>query len=315
MFDIKKPSKKQIYSVAGSVLYKVFRFVFLLGISYIMLYSVLKLISEAFAVQSDYDMQIYEWIPEKLTFTNFQLALHNFPYLEKLKITIFISGVSTIIQLLICSFAGYGLAKFPFKGNGIVFGMVIMVIVFPVSSYYIPLYLEYRFFNFFGIGELLGLFLGKPLTANLLNTYWVYFLPALFGMGLSSGLFIFIFRQFFKGIPKELEEAARVDGCNALSTYFRIVIPNAVPVFVTVALLSMIFYWNDNSIGDLFMSNLEKSPIISFIGNFKFISWSDIGSEMQMKAALLMAIAPMIILFIIGQKFFIECLDRSGIKG
>lgn len=316
MFSGRHISRKKIMEKSGSLLYIVFRYIFLLGISYIMLYPVLKAISQSLNLASDFGSGSNEWIPNKLTFSNYIFVLHYFPYLEKLKNTLLIVVISTALQLVISAFAGYGLARYRFKGNGLVFVLVIITIVFPTQSYFLPLYSQYRYFDFLGIGQLIGLFSGTPVTVNLLNTYWPYILPALFGVGLNSGLFIFVFRQFFMSLPKELEEAARVDGCNALTTYIRIVVPNAVPVFVTVGLLSTVFYWNDDTVMKMFITKAEKFSLLSYLEVTSALeSYEKAETFARWSTALLLVQGPMMLLFCFGQKFFVECMDRSGIKG
>ena len=124
-------------------------------------------------------------------------------------------------------------------------------------------YLNYWFFDFGGILNLFGID-----SVNILNTAWVFVLPALFGTGLRNGLYIFIFRQFFLGQPKDLEEAARIDGCGPFKTFIRIMVPLAGPAFVTVLLFSIVWHWNDFYSSSIYFTN-EVKPISCMLQNLQ----------------------------------------------
>ncbi len=313
--------KKKTLNRLPALLFKVFRLVLLVGISYYVLFPVLSMLIKSITLPDDMYNESHVWVPDNPTLTNFGSVLKFFKYKEHAWITLQIAVGGTALQLISCSLAGYGLARHNFKGNGLVFLMVVFTIIFPLEALMLPMNLEYRNFDFFGIGSLIGLFTGTPLTVNLLQTRWVYYVPAICGVGLNSGLYIFIFRQFFKGLPSSLEDAARVDGCNSFQTFLRVMVPNTTPVFVTVTLLSMVFYWNDTTIANLLHGLTDRSPLMLYLR--QVINY-DTALNMRMNGvqyfstyytALLMVVAPMMIFYIILQKFFNESMDRSGIKG
>ena len=316
---VKIPVNK-IAQEGGKLIFKVCRYLLLAGISYLMIYPVMTMLSTALSRPIDLYNESTVWIPKNPTFTNFTSALRYFDYAHHLGITVSISTISTALQMLVCPLVGYGLARYRFKGNGLVFAMVIMTIIVPIQTAQIPMYLDYQAFDFFGIGRLIGLITGEPLTVNLLNTNWVYYIPAAFGVGLRSGLYIFLFRQYFKGMPKDLEDAGKVDGCSRFGIYLRIIIPNAKPVFVTEFLLSMIFYWNDTVISNMLLNTVNVQPLMPYTRRLMELQntvdqLEEMRSRAEGMACLFMTVAPLMILFIVCQKFFIECMDRSGIKG
>lgn len=321
MVSINNGSVRRMIHISSSLLFKIVRLVILLGLSYLMLHPVLTMVSLSLSPYEELYSSSRIWIPDNPTFTNFTNTLQYFEYWKHAWNSIQIAVISTLLQLVSCSLAAYGLARIRFRGNSVVFAMVIATIIVPIQTSQIPQFLGYQNFDFFGIGSLIGIFTGEPLSVNLLNTKWVYYLPAMFGVGLNSGLYIFIFRQFFKSLPQELEDAGRVDGCNAFLCYLRIVIPNTKPVFVTVILLSMVFYWNDSVISRMFLTATEAMPLMVRIGNIGEMQWvmghyQDVDrGTVEAFAAILMVVVPLIIIFIICQKFFVECMDRSGIKG
>ncbi len=321
--------KKKERSLIGVVktntpiaLYKVFRLVILICLSYIVLYPVLTMLVQSITLSDDLYNSSHLWIPDNPTFTNYTKVLEHFPYWKHLIITLEIVAVCTVSQMVVCSLVGYGLARYKFPGNAIIFIAVLSTIIVPVQTAQIPMYNTYRHFDFMGLSGLLSSLFGTPAEVNLISTNWVYYLPSMLGVGLNSGLFIFLFRQFFKGLPRDLEEAAWVDGCGAFRTFLRIIVPSTVPVFVTVGLLSSVFYWNDTLIGRMFMGYGERMPLMLYVeayrdphGEYPLLRQEPAQFRVETYVILVMTIAPLILLYIIGQRFFNECLDRSGIKG
>lgn len=312
---------KKCMSLAMSWCYQLFRYLVLLGISYVVLYPVLSLLLTSITLPTDLFLNNHVWIPKNPTFTNFTDTLKYFRYTQHAWISAQIAIVGTVLTLVSCSLVGYGLARYRFKGNMFIFMCVILTIIVPTQTAVIPTYVYYQQFDFLGIGTIIGWFTGKPLTVNLLDTMWVYYFPATFASGLNSGLFIFLFRQFFRNMPRELEDAGRVDGCNPLSVYIRIILPNTKPVFVTVALLSCIFYWNDTLLSGRYSGVEENFPILHYIQSITDVmimrGFGITPEEMlvQKNVMILLAIMPLILVFLFCQKFFIECMDRSGVKG
>ncbi|MBO5197662.1 MAG: carbohydrate ABC transporter permease [Lachnospiraceae bacterium] len=312
---------KRAAGKTGTLFFKVFRLLLLAGVGYLVIYPLITYLSIALSEPNDLYEELTGWMPQDPTFLNFKGLFGYFKYWDHLWITVSIAGVSTLLTLITCPLVGYGLARYRFKGNNIVFAMVILSIIVPIQTAQIPMYLDYQEFDFFGIGRLIGLFTGKPLTANLLNSYWVYYIPALFGVGLRSGLYIFLFRQYFMGMPRDLEDAGKVDGCSKFGVYLRIFVPNVKPVFVTEFLLSMIYYWNDTTYSRMFITLPDRQPLALYVETMDLFlnmmkdSIEAMEARTQLFAARLLVVLPLMILFIVCQKFFIESMDRSGIKG
>jgi multiple sugar transport system permease protein len=213
--------------------------------------------------------------------------------------------------------AGYAFARFSFPFKKILFGVVILMIILPPQTLIMPNYLQYRFFDFGGVTSLFGY------SINLLDTPYVFVIPAMFAAGLKAGLFIFIFRQFFSGLPKELSEAARIDGCGAFTTFLKVMVPCAVPAFITVLLFSFIWYWNEYYSSAMFFAG-EIRPLtvmLNSLGNRLALSGqldpstTPFQSRMYMQAGALMTIAPLLILYMFTQKYFTESIERTGIVG
>lgn len=311
---------KRIASPVIKLLYNLFRYAFLIGISYMALFPVLRLLFTSLTHPNEIMAGTTQFLPNDPTFGNYKYALSYFDLTKHTLITLYVSGLSTIIQCVICSIVGYGLGRYKFKGKALVFGAMLFTIVMPLQTVQIPLYNTLKWFDFFGIGKIIGLFTGKTVTVNLLNNYMNFFIPALFGVGLRSGIYIFLFQQFFAGMPRDLEDAAKIDGCSPWKCYLKVMLPNITPVLVTVALLSMVYYWNDSFLSSM-TTNISNSPMMMAIEQ---TVWSVTGFTNQADAArrnasiyalMLMGVLPLMLLFVICQKYFVESMDRSGIKG
>lgn len=205
-------------------LWKAVRTVMIVGFCFIILFPLFLRLSVAFRSKADiYDPTVL-WIPRHFTLDNIKIAMEATQYFPALLNTFLISAGTTIVQLASCALAAYAFARLKFRGSGLLFGLVIFTIVVPPQTIMIPLYLTYRYFDLFG---LIKLFTGKS-SLNLIDTFWPFLISSATAMGLKNGLYIYIFRQFFRGIPKEIEESAFVDGAGVLRTFYRIMLPNAV---------------------------------------------------------------------------------------
>ena len=199
------------------------------------------------------------------------------------------------------------------------FGLVLFTIIVPPQTTMIPMFLKFSNFDVLGIAELTRTIFGMEGQVKLINTPFVMYLPALFGMGIRSGLFIYIFRQSFRGMPKELEEAALIDGCGPLKTFLRVMVPNAAAIYLTGILLSMVWYWNDYYISSMLMDQTKTVTVaLSHLreGMWKFVSGKDLELTMlRMQAGCLLAILPPMVVYFFAQKKFTESVERSGIVG
>ena len=301
--------------------YLILRAVLLIGLSFILIYPVIFMLT--YAIRSPLDLQdpTVTWVPKTLTWDNLYKATQELNFASTIVSTVKVGFVSSLIQILTCGMVGYGLARFEYKLKKVVIIAVVVTILIPPQVVIIPTYLYYAFFDFFGVGRLIGLFTGTPFYISLINTPVLFYLLALFGVGIRSGLFILIFMQFFRGLPKELEEAAYVDGSGVVRTFTRIMVPNAIPAIVTVFLFSIVFYWNDyfNSLmytpDNPTMSVALYKMITSLNGKVSngLISKLDMSTISQ--AGCLLAVLPLLAIYLFFQRYFTEGIERTGIVG
>ena len=298
--------------------WKIARFILILGLSFVIIYPILQKISTAFKHQTDLYSPIVVWIPETFTLDNFRSAMSILKYGDTLLNTFVLSATTAILTTASCALAGYAFARLKFKGSGILFFGVILTIVVPPTTILIPMYMNLREFT---LGGIIPLFTGSSI--NLLNSYWPFILTSITGTSLRAGLYIFIFNQFFRGLPKALEEAAYMDGANVVKTFFMVMLPNAKSAMVTVLLFSFVWQWNDSFFTTTYLTsaNVMATKLSSLPYNLKTFLDSSGGSvdpfylSMVQDTGILLAIAPLIILYLFVQKQFVESVERTGIVG
>lgn len=315
---IPRLNKNKVKDTGSRFAVSIFRYVLLIAISYIILYPLFAMI--AYSIQSKADVMdtSVTWISKVSTFENYQVAWKALEYPKSLLNTLLVGMVSALMEIFSCAIAAYGFARFKFKGRGILFGIVLLTAIVPVQILVIPLSLNYQFFGFGYVVDLLNMIPGINIPyVSLMDTPFTFWLPSLFGVGLRSGLFIFIYRQFFMGLPKELEEASWIDGCNPLMTFFRVVIPSSGVVFLTVSIFAIIWHWNEYYQSVIyFTSQFPLSVTLSNITtSLKNYGFHDAYAAPAVSASCLMFIAPVLILYMFLQKKFIQSIDRVGIVG
>lgn len=312
-------SKHKMKQKASSILFAIFRYTFLISISYIILYPLFAMVAYSIQTRSDILDTSVTWISKNPSFENFKTAWTALEYPSALLNTVLVGGISAALEIFSCAIAAYGFARFKFRGRGLLFGLVLLTAIVPVQILVIPLFLNYKYFDFAGILSLIYNIAGVQDGAflDLTDTGFTFWLPSLFGVGLRSGLFIFIYRQFFMGLPKELEEASWIDGCGPLMTFFRVVIPSSGVVFLTVSIFAIIWHWNEYYQSVIFMtSDFPLSVTLSgIVTTLNTMGISDAYAAGPVAAGCLLFILPMLIMFLFLQKKFIQSIDRVGIVG
>ncbi len=287
-----------------------FRFFILFGLCFVILYPLIYMISCAFRDPSDMSDPTVMWIPRTLTWDVISETAKVMDLKNTVITTLLLNVGCSLVQVASCALAGYGFARFKFKGKGILFGIVVMMILVPSQIISIPQYMLFRNFGLFG------------LQVNLINSKLCMYLPAAMGNGIRAGLMIFIFRQFFKGLPKELEDAAYLDGCGPFKTFVRVMIPNASSSFLTVFLFSVVWYWNDYYVSSTFFTKNQTIALmlknLSTLLSQQLFNNADVSPREQivwMEAGCLIAILPILLMYVFLQKYFTEGIERSGLVG
>lgn len=313
--------KKFTWYRLGQLLLRIVKAVVITGICFIILKPLFVKVAVSFMEERDlYDSSV-KYIAKHFTLSNYRMAISGMDYFRVFAKTAVLSGGISLLQLFACLLSAYGFARFRFPGRKLLFGCVILTLIVPPQVIMLPLFMRYRFFDVFGIFHAV-----KGSSVNLIDTWWPFIIQSATCMGIRNGLYIYLLRQFFKGMPRELEEAAFVDGSGKLRTFIQIMLPSAVPMMVTVFLFGFVWQWTDTFYTSLYLNQTKViSNSLSSLAVSVYSTYSNYGGSMNFispafvsmmnNTGTVLAVAPLIILYLICQKSFVEGIERSGIVG
>ena len=277
----------------------IIRQMILVGLSFVVLYPILIKVITCFMSFEDLANPLVKLIPRQGSLVILTRAIQNLEYGKTLLRTAALSGMVAIIQTVISCTAGYGLARFAFKGRNLLFFMVIATLLVPPQTILIPEFVNFRYFK-----VLFWEF-------NLINTSWPFVILSFTGLGLKNGLYIFLMRQFFRGLPKELEESAYIDGASPVRAFISVMAPNARNMMLTVFVLSFTWQWTDSHITPMFLPNEQVfsniMPETSVLDQVQYIAINNVSA--------LLIILPVLLIYIFAQRFIIQGVEQSGIVG
>ncbi|MBP3376793.1 MAG: carbohydrate ABC transporter permease [Clostridia bacterium] len=320
-----------------TVVIKLFRFIFLLGIAYIVLFPFFSKIAGSFMAPEDFIDVTVRLIPKNFTLDIYKAIWTDLKYVEALVNTTLISLLLALIQTFICCVIAYGLAKYKFKGNGAIFMLVMITMIIPHKTLQSSMSMNFTYFDVMGIlsflsgGASTGIesidailsqinLLNLPEhSINLKNTIWPFIILAVSGLAFKNGLYIFMLRQFFRGIPDSLEESAYIDGSGDFRTFIQIIIPMSVPMMITVFLFSFCWQWTDTFYTSMFFTNMKEAPLMlsQITGIPKSLDTEYAGQTLYETAIRntcgIMIIAPLVILYVFLQRYLVEGIERSGL--
>ena len=294
-------------------IWPIIRMVLVVGIAFMILYPLFVKFSTS--IKSDADMHdpTVFFIPKNPTLGNFRTVIQSVSYLSTMFKTILFVGCVALMQLASCTLTAYGFARFRFPGRNFLFALVVFTLVIPPQAILLPLYLKFRFFNVLEIFKFGGTLSGIALT----DTIWPFVLLSITAVAFKNGLYIFMLRQHFYNIPASLEEAAYIDGCGVFKTFYRIILPGAIPMLITVFLFAFVWQWNDFYYTQMLAPSLPTLNVK--LAGMTLSGWdsaagSMMGSMLQAPKFLLL-IAPLVVLYLFTQRFFTESVERSGLVG
>lgn len=280
----------------------------LIIIGFIFIYPILYMVSTSFMDRNDLLDSSVKWLPSSLYLQNYIDAAKSMDFWVTLGKGVIIAGVPTICNVLIGMVVGYGFARYDFKLKKLFMGILLFSYILPDQVTMIPTYVQFN-------------------NMKILGTIWTFILPALFGNGINSAIFILIFYSFFKQVPKVLMEAAYIDGAGHFKAFFKIAIPSAVPAIITVFLFSFVWYWNESYLTELYVQGLATKShwtnLVIQLKNFdsNFTTKATTGdmatslNESVRMAATSLSILPLFLMYLVLQRQFIESIDRTGITG
>lgn len=316
------------------IVWYIFRLVLLIGVSYVVLYPFFTKIAGSFMAPEDFVDVTVRLIPKNFTLETYGAVLTELKYMEAFKNTFFLSFACGIMQTFVCCLIGYGLAKFRFRGNKIVFLLVILTMVIPHQTLQLSMFMHFRYFDVWSILSLLsGGGVGiealdgvlsnihvlnlEDFSVTLTNTYWPMIILSATGLGFKNGLYIFMLRQFFTGVPDALEESAYIDGSGVFRTFFTIILPLSIPMMITVFLFAFCWQWTDDFYTELFFTT-TKITLMPDIVEIPTSLKTDYAGQNMYYAAIkntcgICIIAPLVILYAFCQNFLVQGIERSGL--
>ena len=286
------------------LIYKFVIYVVLITLGFVFLYPLINMLSYSLMTPQDLMDPLVGWIPTTLYTGNYERAAAVLSYWTALRDTIYVAALPSLIQTITCSLIGYGFANFDFPLKRLWFVLAIATFIIPAQVTTIPQFLVYR-------------------QLGILDSILAYVLPALFGQGIRSAIFILIFWSFFSLAPKSMEEAASVDGANQLTIFFRIAVPAALSAYIISFLFSFVWYWNETYLATMYFGeSIRTLPmrLQQFVATFSRMYSDQVQQGQTSNEAIEMAgtfliILPLLALYFLTQRWFVESISQTGITG
>jgi multiple sugar transport system permease protein len=294
----------------ADLIYHIAIYILLFDLAFVFLYPFFHMIVNSLKSPQDLIDITVKIIPTSFYWKNYKIAFSALNYAQAAKNSLLITLFTTSGHILACSFIAYGFARFKFPGRELFFMIVLFSMIVPIQVLIFPYYMQFSDWGW-------------------LNTYLPLIVPTFFGFGLRGGLYIFIFRQFFMGLPYELEEAAKIDGCSAFRTYWNIVLPVSKSSTLVAGVLSMVWHWNDCFEPGIYLTKQKLWPVPINIPTMyetlkalssgqadEFMTEGEVlFNEGVVFAGTFLVILPIIIIYLILQRQFMEGIERTGIVG
>ncbi|MEK3890015.1 carbohydrate ABC transporter permease [Bacillus sp. FSL K6-3431] len=306
-FNFRKGVRSVKYTVLGKeinegLLFKVFLYTIFIATSYIYLNPILKMIVNMLMSTADLMNPTVTWIPTKLYLGHILRAWEMMNYTQAFSVSLIVALAASVFHCISCGFAGYALARLDFPFKKLVFGLLLMAFIIPPQVIILPTIIAYT-------------------NLGLNNSLLTLVIPSILGFGVKGALFVIIFRQFFLTQPKELEEAAKIDGATAIKFYLKVMLPLAKPAILVVFLFSFVWTWNDTYYPQMFLTESKLLPLASEMLQLDRVITSSVETQQISSfdagaikmAASFLSILPPLLIFVFFQRHFVESVDRTGL--
>jgi len=317
------------------VVWYIFRLILLIGIAYIVLFPFITQIAGSFMSPEDFVDVTVLIIPKHFTLDTYTAIFNESNYTEAFLNTLILSVSCAVLQTFACALVAYGIAKFKFKGAKVIFALVLLTMIIPHQTLYSAIF---GFFTSFDIRDPIstvlggkglfefigGLFNSQDTVGGmiLIDTYMPLIILSLFGLAFKNGLYIFLLRQFFRGVPDELEESAYIDGSGTFKTFFKIILPLSVPMLITVFLFAFSWQWTDTFYANMFFKG-DSTKLLPFIvknipetlrkKSEAYLAGQNLYFSAIRNTCGIMIIAPLVIVYVFCQKYLVQGIERSGL--
>ncbi len=283
------PLAPRIRHIAGRALI----YALLISGGFIFAVPFLWLLTSSLKVQSNIWLFPPQWIPDPIRFANYTEALTAAPFLRYTINSLTVVGFNLIGTIFTTSMAAYGFARMRFKGRDLMFGILLATMMLPWAVTMIPKYIIFR-------------------NLGWLDTFAPLVVPSWFAAGPSCVFYIFLLRQFFRTIPRDFTDAARIDGASEFGIYWRVMLPLVRPALTVVAIFTFLYHWNDFMGPLIYLTSPENYTVSVGLASFKGLYATD---WHYLMAASTVATLPVILLFFAAQRYFIQGVVLSGLKG
>ncbi len=299
-----KMNTYKLKTKSTKVIWSLFRTVLIFGLCFIILYPFIIKILAAFMSPADLMDSTVKYVPKNPSLHYWTFAWERLDLLKSGLLSLTLAVISALIQVIVSTMVGYGLARFRFKGRNLAFVMVIIILLVPSQVYSVSQYLNFRYF---GIGDM---------NVNLIDSVIPVFLLSLGCLSTKQCLYIYLMREFFKDLPRDLENAAYIDGASIGGTFLKIVLPNAKGMMITIFLFAFCWQWTDTEFSSLYFSSKTTLPmrvISSYMIVKGQVSSTDLlGTAIARAAATMIVILPVVLLAVVCQRFLVRSISRSG---
>ena len=287
------------------LIFNICLYLLLIAIGFVYLYPLLFMFVTSIKSPGDLLNPMVQWVPTEIYLGNYEKAFRVLDYMNTLGSSLLVSVLPSLIQAVVCSLVGYGLARYRFWGKNLMFALILATFIIPAQNTAIPQMLTYR-------------------DLGMLGSINALLLPALMGQGFKSAIFILIFYQTFLSLPKVLEEAARLDGASDLKIFTNVALPAAVPAYVISVIFSVVWYWNETFLTGIFLEGgvqtlpMQLSKFVQAYENLYppgTVNIFDRLNEAVKLSGTFLNILPLLLMYFVLQKWFVESVERTGITG
>lgn len=281
---------------------KVFVYIILIGMGFVYLYPIIYMVVNSFLSVNDLTDPTVTWIPTEICFDNFKLAFQTLDFFRSFGLSMVMSLVPAVLQTTVTAIVAYGLARFKIPFNKMILVLILVTFLLPSQVMLVPRYV--LFDNYY-----------------ITDTVWAQFLPAIFGQGINSAIFILVYYSYFASYPIVLDEAAEIDGAGKWKIFTSISLPMAKGATILSMLFSFVFYWNETyQSNTLWGGKIQTLPLKlqSFTLQYEAIYGKEAAgsiSESVSLAGTLLSILPLLIMYIVFQRQFVESIESTGITG
>lgn len=288
------------------ILQKLIVYILLIVIGFIFLYPLIMMIVTSLKSDNDLMDTSITWIPTSLEIANYKTAFTEISYMKSLYKTLMVVTIPSVLNTIVALLTAYGFSRFKFPGKNILFGIMLATFIIPSALTKIPQFVWYS-------------------KMDLIGSIFTYIIPSSLGQGLNEAIYILILYSMFNQIPKQLEEAAKIDGATSLGVFFKVAIPMIVPGIITVFLFSFVWYWNDSATAAMYLGRAGKDnwatiPVMLERYQNNIVAQTNGGIGMKLyrgekMAGTLLSILPLLVLYFCLQRFFVESIEKTGIAG